>query len=249
VALVGGDGTLNEAAQAFIDADGNPDAGPVLGVIPSGTGGDFRRTFGLGTSVEEAVARLMTSPPRPLDLGVVELTGHDGARVVRAFANIMSFGIGGLTDKIVNASPKWLGGQAAFFLGTLRAMAIYDSPPVVVRVDGAICVEGPIFNVAVANGRYFGGGMKIAPEADPSDGIFDVVALHDLTRVQGIALARRVYRGSHPGQPGVRVARGREVVAEPLLSRGEVLIDLDGETPGRLPLRARVVPGAISIRI
>jgi diacylglycerol kinase family enzyme len=109
-------------------------------------------------------------------------------------------------------------------------------------------LEAPIVNVAVANGRFFGGGMKIAPEADPSDGLFDVIALHDLTRAQGVALAHRIYQGTHVGRPGVSVARGALIEAESLVPRAEVLIDMDGETPGRLPLVARVAAGALRIR-
>jgi diacylglycerol kinase (ATP) len=248
IAVVGGDGTINEVSQGYLDADGGPLSGPDLALIPAGTGGDFRRTFGLGNDVERAVERLCRSEPRALDLGVLELTSDKGERVTRAFINIASFGIGGLTDRIVNSSPKWMGGRAAFFLGTLRAMAAYRNAPVVVRVDGKVVLEGPVLNVAIANGRYFGGGMKIAPDADPSDGLFDVVALYDLTRAQGIGLAYKIYQGTHLGSPGVRVARGSVIEADPALPWGEVLIDMDGETPGRLPLRARVAPGALKIR-
>jgi YegS/Rv2252/BmrU family lipid kinase len=249
VALVGGDGTLNEAVQAFLDPAGRPVPGPVLALIPSGTGGDFRKTFGLGEEVEEAVARMMSSPPRPIDLGSLELTAHDGSKITRAFLNVASFGIGGLTDRIVNSTPKWWGGKASFFLGTLRAMAIYRNAPVRISVDGRPFLEGPVFNVALANGRYFGGGMKIAPDADPADGLLDVVALGDLSRLRSVGLASHVYRGSHVNEAGVQVGRGAEIVAAPLVDGDEVLIDMDGETPGRLPLIARVIPSALKIRL
>jgi YegS/Rv2252/BmrU family lipid kinase len=249
VVVVGGDGTLNDASQGYLNEDGTVASGPDLALIPSGTGGDFRRTFGLSDSVEEAAARLLSASARPLDLGILSVTSHEGLTVRRAFINITSFGIGGLTDRIVNSSPKWMGGKAAFFLGTLRAMLVYKNAPVRVRVDGKVCLEAPIFNVALANGRYFGGGMLIAPDADPSDGLLDVVALHDLSRVQGIALAQHIYKGSHLGQPGVTVARGKLVEAEALVSSSEVLVDMDGETPGRLPLRAELAPGALRLRV
>jgi YegS/Rv2252/BmrU family lipid kinase len=249
VVVVGGDGTLNDASQGYLEPDGSVAAGPDLALIPSGTGGDFRRTFGLSDSVEEAAARLLSATPRPLDLGILSVTSHEGELVRRAFINITSFGIGGLTDRIVNSSPKWMGGKAAFFLGTLRAMLVYRNAPVRVKVDGKVCLEAPIFNVAMANGRYFGGGMMIAPDADPSDGMLDVVALHDLSRTQGIALAQHIYKGSHLGQPGVKVARGKVVEAEPLVARTEVLVDMDGETPGRLPLRAELAPAALRLRV
>lgn len=248
VVLVGGDGTLNDAVQGYLEADGSVARGPDLALIPAGTGGDFRRSFGLGDAVEEAAERILNAKPRPLDLGLLSVTSHEGQLIRRAFINITSFGIGGLTDRIVNSSPKWMGGKAAFLLGTLRAMFVYRNAPVRVRVDGKVCLEAPIFNVALANGRYFGGGMLIAPDADPSDGLLDVIALHDLSRVQGVALAQHIYKGSHLGQPGVSVARGKIVEAEPLAAATEVLVDMDGETPGRLPLRAELAPAALRLR-
>jgi YegS/Rv2252/BmrU family lipid kinase len=249
VVLVGGDGTLNDAVQGYLEPDGSVAHGPDFGLIPSGTGGDFRRTFQIGDAVEEAASRILNASPRPLDLGLLSVTGHDGQQLRRAFINITSFGIGGLTDRIVNSSPKWMGGKAAFFLGTLRAMLVYKNAPVRVRVDGTVMLESPIFNVALANGRYFGGGMLIAPEADPADGLLDVVALQDLSKLQSSLLAQHIYEGAHLSRPGVSVARGKVVEAEPLAAGTEVLVDMDGETPGRLPLRAELAPGALRLRV
>jgi diacylglycerol kinase family enzyme len=141
-----------------------------------------------------------------------------------------------------------MGGKAAFFLGTLRAMLVYKDPAVRVIVDGRPWLEAPIFNVALANGRYFGGGMMIAPDADPSDGLLDVVALHDMTRLQSVALAQHIYKGAHLGLPGVSTTRAKVVEAAPLARGNEVLIDMDGETPGKLPLRAELAPGALRLR-
>lgn len=248
IAAVGGDGTLNEIAQVYLDSEGNPIAGPSLALIPAGTGGDFRKSFGLPDDVHAAVARLHTAEPRPLDLGVVDLTDPSGEKRRCAFLNVMSFGMGGLVDKLVDTGPKWLGGRAAFLLGSVRAGLTYRNTPVSVRVDGTSYVQTPIFNVAVCNGRFFGGGMKVAPNADPHDGLFDVIAMCDLTRAQGIALAHRIYKGSHIGQREIEVARGRVVEAEPMRRNDEVLIDLDGEMPGKLPLIARIIPGAVRIR-
>jgi diacylglycerol kinase (ATP) len=249
VALVGGDGTLNEAVQAFVGPTGELLAGPVLALIPAGTGGDFRKTFRLGSSTEEAVARLVSSPPRPVDLGLLEVTAHDGTTVHRAFINVTSFGLGGLTDRIVNASPKWWGGRASFLVGALRALSIYQNAPVELRVDGRTFLESPIVNVAIANARYFGGGMKIAPDADPADGLLDVIAIGDLSRAQSLTLTPHMYRGTHVEQANVRTCRGVSVEALPLVKGAEVLVDMDGETPGRLPLKARIAPAALAIRL
>lgn len=247
LAVVGGDGTLNETVQAYIDEDGKPLGGPDLAVIPAGTGGDFKRSLGLSGSLEEAVGRLR-SPGRPVDLGALRLVDQRGAPALRAFLNITSFGVGGHADQLVNEGPKWLGGKPAFFLGSLRATLGYRNQGVRVKVDGRVLYEGPAFNVAVANGRYFGGGMLVAPHADLSDGEFDVIVLGDLTLPEKLALAGSLYEGTHLAHRKILEGRGRVVEAEPLAPWSQVLIDMDGETPGRLALRAEVLPGALRLR-
>lgn len=248
IGAVGGDGTLSEIVQAYLSPKGDPVPGPDLALIPAGTGGDFRRTFDLADEVHAAIARLHATPPKPLDFGIVELTNFDGQTVRHAFINVLSFGIGGVVDKMVNEGPKWLGGRLTFFLGGARASLSYRNMPVSVRIDGKAYLQTSIYNVAIANGRYYGGGMKVAPNADPHDGRFDVVAMCDLTRAQSLALAYRIYSGSHIGRREIEVARGTVVEAVPLRPRDEILIDMDGETPGRLPLAARIAAGALRIR-
>ncbi|MCU0689862.1 MAG: YegS/Rv2252/BmrU family lipid kinase, partial [Polyangiaceae bacterium] len=248
IAVVGGDGTLNEVVQAYLDPRGEPRPGPDLGVIPIGTGCDFKRSIGLSGDIQEAVHRLRDTTPRSLDMGVMELVDFQDRPCVRAYINITSFGMGGVADRLVNETPKWLGGKACFFVGSFRAMLKYRNAHVRVRVDGDVLIDGPIFNVAMANGRYFGGGMMIAPDADLSDGQLDVVCLGDLSRTEAIALSSKIYRGGHVGLSKVSVARGRVVEADPMRPREEVLLDMDGETPGKLPIRVRAVQGHLRVR-
>jgi YegS/Rv2252/BmrU family lipid kinase len=248
LAVLGGDGTLNEVAQAFIDAEGNAIPGPEIAVIPSGTGGDYRRTLGLGPDLHEALDVALNRPARAVDLGVLHAVDEQQRPVVRAFLNITSFGLGGVTDRLVNEAPKWLGGTASFFLGSLRALLQYKNQPVRVRVDGELFFEGPMLNVAIAHGRYFGGGMQVAPHADPADGQFDVVALGDLSRLESVALTRTIYDGAHLGGREIHTTRGRVVEAEAVHPWSRVLIDMDGETPGQLPLKATILPGALRVR-
>jgi YegS/Rv2252/BmrU family lipid kinase len=249
IAVVGGDGTLNEVAQAYLGPSGEPVQGPDLALIPCGTGGDFKKTLGMSGALDEAVARIRHGTRRPIDLGVLRITTHDGTERSQAFVNIASFGIGGQVDAIVNGSPKWLGGQAAFFVATLRAMAKYKNATVRVKVDGKPWFEGPIFNVAIANGRFFGGGMMIAPHADPSDGRFEVVALGDLSKRDVLGMTGKVYKGSHLAREGVRVTNGERIEAEAVHPWASVLLDVDGEQPGRLPLRATIAKSALTFRV
>src|SRR5262249_5409672 len=137
IAVAGGDGTLSEVVQAYIDENGHAVSGPDLAVVPCGTGGDFRKTLGLSGAVEEAIGRIRYGARRPVDLGLLRITSHDGDDVHRAFVNVASFGIGGQVDAVVNEgrlTRSWLGGKAAFFVGTLRAMASYRNASVRVKV-------------------------------------------------------------------------------------------------------------------
>lgn len=248
VAVMGGDGTLNEVAQAFLGPAGEVVAGPELALIPCGTGGDFKRTLGLSGSIDEAVAKIAHGDRRSLDLGVLRFEPHPGQSGVRAFVNVTSFGIGGQVDALVNAGPKWLGGKASFFVATLRAMAGYRNASVRVKIDGQAWYEGPAFNVAIANGRFFGGGMMIAPQADPSDGRFEVVCIGDLSKLEATGLSSRIYKGTHLTASGVKVSAGATIEAEPMHSWATVLLDIDGEQPGKLPVTATLAKGAVTFR-
>jgi YegS/Rv2252/BmrU family lipid kinase len=247
IAVVGGDGTLNEVSRAYVDDSGTPVEGPPIGVIPAGTGGDFRKSFDVGKELDAAVERMLGAAPRPLDLGVLELTSDDGAPVRTTFVNVASFGLSGRVDRLVNESPKWMGGRIAFFVGSLRALGTYRNAPVRIRVDGKPWHEGRVQLGAIANGRFFGGGMEIAPRADPTDGLFDVVVLGDLTVAASLRMTPAVYNGTVLEQPGVSSTRATIVEAEPL-GPAPVYIDCDGETPGKLPLRATIAKGAMRIR-
>ena len=154
---------------------------------------------------------------------------------MRGFVNVASFGLSGAVDAVVKDAPPWLGGKAAFFAATLRAMATYTNPSVRVRVDGALWLEGPTMTVALGNGRFFGGGMMITPHADPSDGKLSVVSLGDLSRLQAMGLTSKIYQGTHVAVHGVTVTTGTTIEAEPMHAWATVLLDVDGEQPGKLP--------------
>jgi YegS/Rv2252/BmrU family lipid kinase len=251
VAAIGGDGTIHEVANGFFE-DGRPvRPEAALGVVPYGTGGDFRKTARIPRELDAAARVLGRGAARAIDVGLIEFArgGVRGARTTRVFVNIASFGISGLVDKIVNASSKALGGTISFIVGTARAALRYRNQRVRLVYDGDEDdhQELTINNVAVANGRYFGGGMKIAPRARLDDGWFDVVALGDLTTMDFLKNGHRVYAGTHLELPKVSYRRARRVEARPVDPSEDVLLDVDGEAPGALPATFSILPGALKL--
>jgi YegS/Rv2252/BmrU family lipid kinase len=246
VVAVGGDGTVSEVANGFFDGDKviNPKA--ALGVIPRGTGGDFRRTFSWGTGLDESLNRLKTDAVRPLDMGQLDFCDARGERQLRYFVNICSFGVSGQVDHEVNRSSKALGGKLSFMLGSVKALLKYSDRKVRIAVDDQAEQEVTVTTLAVANGRYFGGGMCVAPAADPHDGLFDVTLWTGYGLTDFALKSKAIYDGSHIKLPGTRTMRCKKLRAE---SAEEVLLDVDGEQPGRLPCSMTVLPSAIQLKV
>ena len=251
IIAVGGDGTVSEVANGFhVDrAPINRDAS--LGFLMTGTGSDLRRTFGIEAGTEAQIARLASGQPREIDLGRVTCVNEQGNRDERLFINIGSFGLSGSIARRVNQATqsKRLGGRFSFMwnsaLGTIR----HHNLPVHLQVDDAFDEVIEVTTVAIANGQFFGGGMWIAPGADPADGLFDVVIMRDVSRIETMRNLPKVYAGRHLENSKVTVVRGRKVTAVPIEKIGgePVLIEVDGESPGRLPATFEILPRAIQV--
>jgi YegS/Rv2252/BmrU family lipid kinase len=252
ILAVGGDGTINEAVNGFFDTSGAvvPDA--VFGFITSGTGGDFRKTFGLQEGYEAAIARLREAPVRAIDVGRLSCLTLTGQPTVRHFANIGSFGLSGVIVNAVNRAriAKLFGGKFAFAFHSALAMLSYRERVVRIRVDGDYDEIASISTVAVANGQFFGGGMRVAPDAKPDDGVFDVIIMGGLPKTEALAEMKKIYTGEHLKNPSVRALRGRKIVAAPVAETGghAVLIEVDGECAGRLPATFELLPRALNLR-
>ena len=249
VIALGGDGTINEVVNGFF-ADGAPVAPrAAFGLIPYGTGGDFRRTLRIPPELDDAAAVIAADHRRTIDVGRLDYTTPDGATASRMFANIASFGISGVVDRLVNESKKRLG-RLTFALATARATLRYDNQRVHLKFDddATTAVDLTINTVAVANGRFFGGAMMIAPEAELDDGVFDVICLGDMGKTEVlIGVSRRVYKGAHLTMDKVSQRRAKIVDAEPVDPGETVELDLDGENIGRLPARFALVPRALAV--
>ena len=247
IVAVGGDGTNNEVVNGFFSNGKAVSPEAAFGFIPVGTGGDFRKTFGWSKDFSEALSRLESGKTRTIDLGHLTCIGPDGVELDRYYINIASFGLGGLVDHYCNTTSKALGGKASFFMASLRAIIKWRNTPVKLVLNGGKSIERSISNVALANGRVFGGGMRIAPLAEVDDGRFDMVILGDLTFTEFVALSGKLYKGEHLNMPKIESFSTARLEAMPVNSGDQVLIDMDGEQPGRLPATFKVVPRALRI--
>jgi YegS/Rv2252/BmrU family lipid kinase len=234
IVAVGGDGTVNEVVQGL--AGRNAD----LAVIPRGTGWDFVRTYGIPRKLEDAVAVARDGTRRTIDLG--RATYRNGESY---FANIASAGMSGAIARRANETSKALGGKVSYAWATLTVFARWHSDDVVVSVDGERR-EARMHDVVVANGRYFGGGMMITPEAEPDDGVFDVLLIGDLTKRDLLLTLPKTYKGRHLPHPKAEVLRGSLVEID---APRPLPVELDGEQPGTTPARFEVVPKALRLRV
>lgn len=248
VVSIGGDGTNNEVLSGFVDDTGRnrfPDA--ELGLVHSGTGGDFLRHLGR-PSLAQAIAAVAVGPAVQVDYGVATFIDHQGHEAVRPFLNVASAGLSGLVDHHVRRSSRWIGQTATYVLGSLRALLEYRAKWVEIAIDDAEPVELPLMLVVAANGQYFGGGMWIAPVARCDDGRFDVLHAPHRSRFATTGLLGRVFAGKHVDDPSVVSTGGRVCSVRPRDRDDVVLVDLDGEQPGRLPATFRIVPGGLRVR-
>ena len=241
--VAGGDGTLSEVATGLLGAGLGGYA--TIGLLPLGTGGDFLRTLGVPRELGAAIACLREGKPRPLDAGRVSFVDAGGRQASAHFVNVASLGLSAHVVARVNRGRRALGGRLAFFGGALGAILRQGPAPVSLRLDGVEIHAGPLVLATAANGRYFGSGMHVAPDARTDDGLFDVVAISALGRAALLRRLPRIYRGVHLGDPAVSVRRGR--VLEARAQGPRVPIELDGEPLGFLPARFEVLPGALSL--
>lgn len=257
IVAVGGDGTLSEVVNGVLEASANLEAGrvggPAVGLVDAGTGGDFRRSLGIGPGHRKCLEAIALGRERSVDVGLATFTGTDGTPSHRYFVNVLSAGLGGLVDKYVDSSPSFLSGRAAYYLASLRAVAVSKEQQVVARItwgDETREQTIPAYLIAICNGRWFGGGMDIAPMALPDDGRLEILTITAPDRVRLAAKIRKVYPGHHLEEPTVAHFPCRRIelrLADEAAQRG-FLLDIDGEYLGCLPLEVDLVPRRLRIR-
>ncbi|MCB1024152.1 MAG: diacylglycerol kinase family lipid kinase [Acidobacteria bacterium] len=250
----GGDGTINEVANGILRSGISE---VEMGVFPSGTGGDFRRTIGMPSEAREAARALREGKTEEIDAGKVTFQNHENQEESRFFLNVASFGLSAEINERVSTNSffKWLPfgktirGKAKFAYSTLQEVLEIDPKLVNVVIDGRESNSLQTLNFCVCNGRFFGGGMKIAPEAKINDGFLDLVNIGDIKTARILLNSYKLYSGSHLSLPEVKSSLIKKVVVTPADRDADIKLEADGELPGKLPATFEIVPKALRIRV
>ena len=256
IAVVGGDGSLSEAAEGFfkfskrIEDLPAPNPNACLAILPAGTGDDFARSeMGRREPLEKWIDIFLAYCRSPTETSLRKvdvLYGLcDDYKTAFICLNASTMGIGGETAARVAAHGKLLrrfSGEARFAAAALGALAGWRERRVRVSVDDREVVDGKMNLVAVANALYAGGGMMLSPDAKIDDGKLDVITACGLSRTAVVRELARIHKGGHVKNPKVRVMQGEGVSIETFSAEDAMLIEADGNVRGVTPVEFKVMP-------
>jgi diacylglycerol kinase (ATP) len=243
---VGGDGTMNEIANGFFEDRKIINPATTLGVVPSGTGSDLTKSLNIPRGLKDALKLITQAPSALIDVGRVTFKDHAGKDAERFFLNVADFGLGGEVVKRVNQN-RMERKASSYVRCLISAMVHYKSRRIKIRVDGRDLPEAEYLVGAIANGRIFGKGMKVAPGAQINDGLFDLVLVKGMKFLEFCRHGWKIFLGTHLTHPKISLIHCRDIEAL-APEEGEVLLELDGEQLGHLPARFEILPCRFSIK-
>jgi diacylglycerol kinase (ATP) len=238
---VGGDGTMNEIANGFYENQKIINPVVSLGIVPSGTGCDFTKSLNIPHGFKNALKVITQAPSSLIDVGRAKFKSHSGKEEERFFVNVADFGIGGEVVKKVNQSR--MRRKASSYLRCLISTFIaYKNKKLRIKIDDEELPLDEYMIGAISNGRIFGKGMKIAPNAELDDGFFDIVLVKGMKMLEFFRNAWKIYTGTHLSHPKISLIRGRKIEAFAEDDKSDVLIEIDGEQVGILPATFEIIP-------
>lgn len=243
ILCIGGDGTVNEVVNGLV-VEGRVPPEVVLSIIPGGTGSDFTRFLGFSRDSAELCRVALGQNTRLVDIGEIHCF-REGNPTTRYFVNVAGLGFDSEVCARVNRMSKRVGGTIPYLTGLVTTLFSYTNKDVQLTFDGQQR-EGRFNSVIICNGQYFGGGMWIGPKAAADDGIFDVVILKDLNKLEFLINVPRVYKGTHLTHPKVESFQAREIHVE---AKQRMFIQAEGELIGEAPATFRILPAAINLRV
>jgi len=254
IVACGGDGTISEVASGIIESGQETE----LGILPSGTGGDFRRSLKISTNVATAARALREGRTRLIDSGRVTFVNHDGERETRYFVNVASFGMstavlerqksGDVKKWFPSVGSRRITNKLSYAAATLQTTLESSPTEVYTQLDEQAERRLRVAEFCVANARYYGGAMKIAPDAKLDDGFFDVITIGDAGAFRILANSPRLYFGTHLRMDEVSHTLAKRVIARPANKDARIAVELDGEVVGRLPSTFQILARALRVR-
>ncbi len=244
---VGGDGTINEIANGFFEENNLINKEATLGIIPSGTGCDFIKSLNIPLNLRRAIETIIQATTKKIDVGLLRFTSFSGSEKERLFINVGDFGIGG---EVVAHMEKF-GRQrkaSSYFRSLLQSFFHYQNKKLRIILDDQELPSGEYLAGAIANGRVFGKGMKIAPHANLDDGLFDVILVKGMKTFEFLRHVWRIYLGNHLSHPKIDFHRAKKVKVYPVNEKEPVLIEIDGEVIGLLPASFEIVPRILPVK-
>lgn len=242
IICVGGDGTLNEVVNGFMQEEEPVRQRALLGYVPVGTGCDFARSVSIPRDPEGALDVITRGKTRLIDLGLLTYTDGRGERMARYFDNAVSFGMGGAVVSRVRDYARFCGPFTAYFFSLLSSIFLEGRKQVRLKVDGGAEAFSRVWHVVAANGRFQGHALQVAPDASVDDGLLDVLVFGDIGLIDVFRHLPKLYTGKTDAIKKVTRTRGRKINAS---SEESVLVEADGELIGRLPVEIEVIPGAL----
>jgi len=240
---VGGDGTINEVVNGIYSTGSLKEVS--MAIIGTGTGGDYIRTIGVPRNFREACQRLVNHPAKvTVDLGAAEFT-RNGRKERRLFANFAGIGFDAEVVRATTLKFKKLGSLPSYLAGLLTTLVTYHNQSVNMTIDGK-SEECKVCTAIMGIGKYGGGSMFIAPNADISDGLFDVVVVGDVSKPDLLVSFPRIYKGTHLTHPKITVKRAKEVK---IISQKGIALQADGELVGESPVQFSIMPSALNILV
>ncbi|XP_030492277.2 sphingoid long-chain bases kinase 2, mitochondrial [Cannabis sativa] len=249
VIAVGGDGTLHEVVNGFFWAgkavtnhDREATHSTALGLIPLGTGSDFARTLSWPNNPAEAIERIYRGHRSRIDIGVID--GEKGES--HYFLNVADIHLSAKAGFFASRYKKF--GNLCYVIGALQAFIGHRNQDLRIKVnEGEWQTYPQVTALCIGNGKYFGGGMKITPNADPSSGDFEVVILQDFKWYDFVLKLHKLYNGTHLSVTNVSSIRVHSIEVEDISGSGSIFVQSDGEHLGFLPRKFGIIPAAIEM--
>jgi diacylglycerol kinase (ATP) len=244
---VGGDGTINEIANGFFERQKPINPETALGIIPSGTGSDFSKSLRIPLGLRNALRVITQAPSNSIDVGRVIFKNHSEADDERIFLNVSDFGLGGEVVYKMN-QERMEKNTSSYFKCLISTFMRYRNKTILISVDGKEIPAEEYMVGAIANGKIFGKGMKVAPEASLNDGMFDFVLVKKMKKLEFLRNVFRIYTGSHLSHPKIELIRGKKIDVTPARADEKILIEVDGEQVGSLPAAFEILPQRLLIK-